>query len=85
MHPGVDLAGAVTEASPRGRAALAGSMAVCAAGWAVPSGLAPLAEAKSLVLSKQPWDTEPLTRKTEGRSRSPRAISHPQTAGRLFN
>lgn len=54
-------------------------------GWAVPSGLAPLAEAKSPVLSKQPWDTEPLTRKTEGRSRSPRAISHPQTAGRLFN
>lgn len=85
MHPGADRTGAVTEASPRGQAALAGSTAVCAAGWAVPSGLAPLTEAKSPVLRKQPRDTEPLTRQTEGRSCSPRAISHPQTAGKLFN
>lgn len=68
-----------------GQAALMKSMAECAAGWAVPSGLAPLAEAESPVLRKQPWDTELLTRQTEGRSRSLRAISHPQTAGRLFN
>lgn len=68
-----------------GQAALVESTAQSAAGWAVPSGLAPLAEAESPVLRKQPRDTELLTRQTEGRSRRPRAISHPQTAGRLFN